>query len=183
MVEMIDIDVLRNEVDSAIASVEYNPNDRDTNVRIVEDIRNAITQLADGVIPSAQHIAEVAVATNENIQIRDFLMGVQLEKNIDYVGAYVSLLGNTIKKDKVIPLATVYCGLLYQVGEKEDAKEFLSNVLDISPEYSLALLLQRVFTAGWEPSGFQRMAEELHEKVVASIYETQEATSDNSSSN
>jgi hypothetical protein len=97
MVEMIDLDVLRNEVDSAIASIKYNPSDRDTNVRIVEDIRNAITQLADGVIPSAQHIAEVAVATNENIQIRDFLMGVQLEKNIDYVGAYVSLLGNAIK--------------------------------------------------------------------------------------
>jgi len=58
---MIDLDVFRTEVDSAIASVEYNPDDRDTNVRIVEDIRNAITQLADGVIPSAQHIAEVAV--------------------------------------------------------------------------------------------------------------------------
>ena len=180
---MINLDVLRTEVDSAIATVEYNPNDRDTNVRIVEDIRNAITQLADGVIPSVQHIAEVAVATNENIQIRDFLMGVQLEKNIDYVGAYVSLLGNAIKKDKVIPLATVYCGLLYQVGEQEDAKEFLSKVLDMDPQYSLALLLKRVFAANWEPSSFQKMAEELHEKVVAGIYETQEATSDNSSSN
>ncbi len=36
---MIDLDVFRTEVDSAIASVEYNPDDRDTNVRIVEDIR------------------------------------------------------------------------------------------------------------------------------------------------
>ena len=180
---MIDLDTLRTEVDSAIATVEYNPDDRDTNVRIVEDIRTAITQLADGIFPSAQHIAEVAVATNENIQIRDFLMGVQLEKNIDYVGNYISLLGNTIKKDKVIPLATVYCGLLYQVGEQEDAKEFLSKVLDMDPQYSLALLLRRVFEANWNPASFQKMAEELHEKVVAGIYETQEATSDNSSSN
>ena len=180
---MIDLDVFRTEVDSAIASVEYNPDDRDTNVRIVEDIRNAITQLADGVIPSAQHIAEVAVATNENIQIRDFLMGVQLEKNIDYVGAYVSLLGNAIKKDKVIPLATVYCGLLYQVGEQEDAKEFLSHVLELDPKYSLALLLRRVFAANWEPENFKNMAEQLHEKVVAGIYGPEEATNDNSSSN
>ena len=66
---MIDLDILRTEVDSAIATVEYNPDDRDTNVRIVEDIRTAITQLADGIFPSAQHIAEVAVATNENIQL------------------------------------------------------------------------------------------------------------------
>jgi len=131
--------------------------------------------LADGEIPSPQHIAEVAVATNENIQIRDFLMGVQLESNIDYVGTYVSLLGNVIKKDKAIPLATVFCGLLYQENEKEQAKEFLSTVLELAPEYSLALLLKRVFAADWEPENFKHMAEQLHSKVVETIYETAEA--------
>ena len=90
---MIDTnyDLLRDEVKQQLTAQEgtYNPDNRDTNVRIVEDIRKAIDELADGVIPSAQHIAEVAIATNENLQIRDFIMGVQLEKNIDYVGKYI----------------------------------------------------------------------------------------------
>lgn len=172
---VVDVEQLRTDVESALTTVEYNPDNRETNIRIVEDIRSAITKLADGIIPSAQHIAEVAVATNENIQIRDFLMGVQLESNIDYVGEYISLLGNVIKKDRAIPLATVFCGLLYQAEETEQAKEFLSTILEINPEYSLALLLKRVFDAGWKPESFKDMAQELHSKVVECIYETEEA--------
>ena len=116
MVE-INYDLLREQVKSELINQEgkYNPDDRDTNVRIVENIRVAINELADGTIPSAQHIAEVAIATNENLQIRDFIMGVQQEINIDYVGEYISLLGNVIVKDKAVPLATVFCGYLYQV--------------------------------------------------------------------
>ena len=171
---MIDTnyDLLRDEVKQQLVTQEgtYNPDDRDTNVRIVEDIRKAIDGVADGVIPSAKHIAEVAIATNENLQIRDFLMGVQLEKDIDYVGQYISLLGNVTVKDKAIPLATIFCGYLYQVEEIEQAKNMLVEVLVINPEYSLAKLLSRVFDSGWAPSEFSKMAQQLHHKVVDTIY-------------
>jgi hypothetical protein len=166
------MDTLRDEVKSELINQagRYNPDDRDVNVRIVEDIRTAIDELADGVIPSAQHIAEVAIATNENLQIRDFLMGVQLETQIDFVGEYISLLGNVIEKEKAIPLATIFCGYLYQIEQKEYASEFLDNVLEINPEYSLAILLKRVFNSEWPPSELKKMAEMLHTKVVDGIY-------------
>jgi len=143
------VDTLREEVKSELINQEgrYNPNDRDVNVRIVEDIRVAINELADGVIPSAQHIAEVAIATNENLQIRDFLMGVQLETDLEFVGEYIQLLGNVIVKEKAIPLATIFCGFLYQIDEREQASEFLNKILDAKPNYS------------------------LHPKVVDTIYE------------
>ena len=145
MVE-INYDLLREQVKSELINQEgkYNPDDRDTNVRIVENIRVAINELADGTIPSAQHIAEVAIATNENLQIRDFIMGVQQEINIDYVGEYISLLGNVIVKDKAVPLATVFCGYLYQVEEIEEAKTMLLQVLTLNPEYALAKLFCRL---------------------------------------
>ena len=178
----LDYDLLRTEVKQQLTTQEgtYNPDDRDTNVRIVEDIRKAIDGLADGVIPSAQHIAEVAIATNENLQIRDFLMGVQLEKDIDYVGQYISLLGNVIVKDKAVPLATVFCGYLYQVEETEQAKSMLIEVLNLNPDYALAKLLSRVFLAEWPAGAFKQMAEELHTKVVDTIYaiDTKEIDSD-----
>jgi hypothetical protein len=166
------MDTLREEVKSELVnqSGRYNPDDRDVNVRIVEDIRTAINELADGVIPSAEHIAEVAIATNDNLQIRDFLMGVQLETSIDYVGEYISLLGNVIEKEKAIPLATIFCGYLYQTEQKEYALKFLDNVLEIKSDYPLALLLQRVFQSEWPPSELQKMAEMLHPKVVDGIY-------------
>jgi hypothetical protein len=166
------MDTLREEVKSELVnqSGRYNPDDRDVNVRIVEDIRTAINELADGVIPSAEHIAEVAIATNDNLQIRDFLMGVQLETSMDYVGEYISLLGNVIEKEKAIPLATVFCGYLYQTEQKEYALKFLDNVLEIKSDYPLALLLKRVFQSEWPPSELQKMAEMLHPKVVDGIY-------------
>ncbi len=172
MIEGNVMDTLREEVKSELVnqSGRYNPDDRDVNVRIVEDIRTAINELADGVIPSAEHIAEVAIATNDNLQIRDFLMGVQLETSIDYVGEYISLLGNVIEKEKAIPLATIFCGYLYQTEQKEYALKFLDNVLEIKSDYPLALLLQRVFQSEWPPSELQKMAEMLHPKVVDGIY-------------
>lgn len=167
-----DYDLLRNEVKQQLNIQEgtYNPDDRDTNVRIVEDIRKAIDSVADGVVPSAQHIAEVAIATNENLQIRDFLMGVQLEKDIDYVGEYIALLGNVVVKETAIPLATVFSGYLYQIEKVDEAKAMIDEVLTIKPDYPLAGLLNRVYLAQWEPSELKKMALQLHHKVVDSIY-------------
>ena len=178
-----DYDLLRNEVKQQLTAQEgtYNPDDRDTNVRIVEDIRKAVDGIADGVVPSAQHIAEVAIATNENLQIRDFIMGMHLEKDINYIGEYISLLGNVIDKDKAVPLATVFCGYLYQIEEKDYAIRFLNDILEANPEYPLAKLLYRVFIAQWPASEFGKMAQTLHPKVVDTIYaiETEEVNNDN----
>ena len=172
MIDINTMDILREEVKSELLNQEgkYNPNDRDTNVRIVENIRKSIDELADGVTPSAQHIAEVAIATNNNLQIRDFIMGVQLEKDIDYVGKYLELLGNVINKQTAIPLATIFCGYLYQIEEKDYAIRFLNDILEENPEYPLAKLLYRVFAAEWPAGKFKEMAEKLHQSVLDNIY-------------
>lgn len=181
MIEL-EYELLRDEVKQQLSAQEgtYNPDDRDTNVRIVEDIRKAIDGVADGVMPSAKHIAEVAIATNENLQIRDFLIGVQLEKDIDYVGEYISLLGNVVVKDKAVPLATIFSSYLYQIDKVDEAKAILFEVLNINPDYALAGLLNRVYLAHWEPSEFKKMALQLHHKVVEEIYaiDSQEVDND-----
>jgi len=182
---MIDTgyDLLRTEVKSELINQEgkYNPDDRDTNVRIVEDIRKAIDGVANGVMPSATHIAEVAIATNINLHIRDFIMGIQQEKDINSVGQYIALLTNVISKDKSVPLATIFCGYLYQIEDIEQAKATLLDVLTLNPEYALAKLLSRVFMAEWPTSEFSKMAEKLHPSVVDTIYaiDSEEVSNDN----
>jgi hypothetical protein len=182
---MIDLDAefMREDVKLEINELDgkYNPLDRDTNVRIVEDVRKAIDNIADGVIPSAKHIAEIAIATNENLQIRDFIMGVHLEKDINYIGEYVSLLGNVIVKDKAIPLATIFAGYLYQTNQILNADLMLVDVLNTQPDYPLAKLLRRVFDANWAPEEFTKMAQSLHPKVIDTIYaiDVEEIDNDN----
>ena len=183
---MIDIDTefLREEVNTEITTRKglYNPEDRDTNVRIVEDIRKTIDNLADGIEPSAKHIAEVAVATNRNVAIRDFLIGIRLEKDMDYVGQYLQALGNVIKKDMCVPIAAVFATYLYEKEEFDYAKGMITEILTIDPNYSLAKLLKEAFEKNI-PSSFARsMAEAVHKKVIDEIYELdkQEIANDNS---
>lgn len=182
MIDLDNLDALRDEVKHELNKQEgtYNSFDRDTNVRIVEEIRKAVDNIADGVIPTATHIAEVAIATNENLQIRDFIMGLHLEKDIDYIGQYISLLGSVIVKDKAIPIATIFAGYLYQSNQILNANSMLVDILNARPDYSLAKLLRRVFDAGWPPEMFAQMAQELHEKVIDTIYtiDTEEIEND-----
>lgn len=177
----LDYDVLRREVQEEMLQQlgTYEINDTDTNIQIVEDIRKAIDGIADGVIPSASHIAQVTVAANENLQIRDFLMGVQLEKDIDFVGEYVQLLSEVVTKEQAVPLATIFCGYLYQLSEVDTAKIMLDEVISINPDYALAKLLKRVFDAQWPPTNFAEMAQQLHHKVIDTIYERKTNDSNN----
>jgi len=46
----------------------------------------------------------------------------------------------------------------------------LLEVLTLNPDYALAKLLSRVFLAEWAPSEFGKMAQQLHAKVVETIY-------------
>jgi hypothetical protein len=57
--------------------------------------------------------------------------------------------------------------LEYEQDNKEDALITLSNA---NQNYSLAMLLARVFEAGWPAEAFGNMRDELHPKVVAGIF-------------
>lgn len=165
---------MRNAVISEllVADNEYNPDNKADNVSIVEDIRKAVTDMADGNSPSAQHIAKVAVATNKNVQVRDFIMGLRQEVDYRFVGAYLEYVTELIKKDYAAPLATVLSSYFYEAGDAEQTQELLEQVLEVDPEYSLAKLLMRVVKAGWPGESMASMAKELHQKVVDGIYET-----------
>ena len=54
---------------------------------------------------------------------------------------------------------------LYALEEVDSAKEMLHNAIVHNPSYSLANLLNRVFTSGWPSGAFVAMTHELHPKV------------------
>jgi hypothetical protein len=181
------IQELRAEVDVELLAQTglYNPDSKETNVRIINDIRASLCNMRANIAPEAKHIAEVAIATNENLQIRDFLMGINTEASDttfspEDVYDYLLLIGTTVNKQIAVPIATVFAAHLYE-RDKADAKNAIQEVLSISPDYSLANLLNRVFTADIDADFLKVMASDLHGKVLELIYDKETDDNDNSS--
>lgn len=177
------IQELRTDVATELSAQSglYNPEDKDTNIRIINDIRKTIADMGNNIAPDARHIAEVVIAANENIQMRDFLMGLSAEPlDTNDVFDYLLLVGGTAVKEKAVPIATVFAAHLYE-RDKEGAKDTIREVLAINPEYSLANLLNRVFTADIDAAFLKVMASDLHSKVLDIIYEKETDDNDNSS--
>jgi hypothetical protein len=181
------IQELRVDVDIELLAQSglYNPEDKETNVRIINDIRASLCNMRANIAPEAKHIAEVAIATNENVQIRDFLMGINSEaSDITFseedVYEYLLLIGTTVNKQIAVPVATVFAAHLYE-RDKTEAKNAIKEVLEVNPDYALANLLNRTFASDIDAGFLKAMASDLHSQVLNMIYERETDDNNNSS--
>jgi tetratricopeptide (TPR) repeat protein len=159
------------EVLAAIDSFtkEYDVNNTELNKSIALNVYEQIDRFADGIEPTAQEIAQLTVAINEHIQVRDFLLGIAKERDVNHVGSWLSHVGNRTPRLYDVPMATILSSLYFSEGDSEQANHYLGVALEINPEYSLAKLLDRVYKSGWAPEGFSSMRNDLHDLVKAEI--------------
>ena len=102
-----------------------------------------------------------------DIQVRDFALGI-LDKYKNTKAALKYLVDQAPTDTIYINApASLLAQFYYEQGNTADAFLMLTTA---QPDYSLARLLDRVFRAKFSPSGFARMREELHPKVVAGIF-------------
>jgi hypothetical protein len=104
-----------------------------------------------------------------DIQVRDYalgLLGQYSDRRIELALTYLR---------DVAPTDTIYISapsallavLYYEQGNTADAFLTLSNAQE---DYSLRLLLDRVFKSNWDTGGFARMRAELHPQVTEKIF-------------
>ncbi|CAN2189064.1 Protein of unknown function DUF4192 [Candidatus Nanopelagicaceae bacterium] len=105
-----------------------------------------------------------------DIQVRDFALGSHSDESADSYWSMWRDLLRIAPRGFVAPIASLYAALAYERGEGALAHKALDRALHDDDQYSLALLLRRVFTAGWPPHSFTAMRAELHPKVVAGIF-------------
>ncbi len=105
-----------------------------------------------------------------DIQVRDFALGSHNEESADAYWQMWRDLLLVAPRGFVAPIASIFAALAYERGEGALAHKALDRALADDERYSLALLLRRVFTAGWPPQSFSAMRAELHPKVVAGIF-------------
>lgn len=105
-----------------------------------------------------------------DIQVRDFALGTHTEEDIDNFFLMWRHLMRMAPPGFVAPIASLFAALAYESGDGALAHRALDRALADTNGYSLALLLRRVFTAGWPPESFAAMRRELHPKVCAGIF-------------
>jgi hypothetical protein len=102
-----------------------------------------------------------------DIQVRDYAMGL-LDKYDNVLPALNYLLDKAPTDTAFINApASLLAAYLYERGDSASAAITLTNA---QQHYTLGVMLRRIMAAGWPPSSFGTMREQLHPKVVAGIF-------------
>lgn len=133
-----------------------------------------ISEQTGEILVASDDVKIIAYALENNLQLRDYLMGLTSDGlSVESVANILRVMVVLIKQEELpaYPVETVLASYMYRLGDS-DASLMLASGLVRS--YSLALLLQRVFNAGWPADSFAKMANELHGKVCDELTRTQE---------
>jgi hypothetical protein len=125
----------------------------------------------DGRGSSDPDLVVQVIGRLSDIQVRDFALGIHNEENIDLYWSMWRELLRIAPVGFVAPIASIFAAISYESGQGALAHKALDRALLDNPGYSLALLLRRVFSAGWPATSFIQMRQQLHPKVAAAIFE------------
>ena len=112
----------------------------------------------------------LVLARLEDLQVRDYAMGITTSENIEALGTMWFSLLRMAPKQYLAPVATLYSAVCYENGDGTLAQRALDRAFEADLAYPLAKLLRRVFAAGWPPESFAQMRAELHPKICASLF-------------
>ena len=127
-------------------------------------------EYAQGRGAEDRELAARVIGRISDIQVRDYALGSHNEETADAYWQMWRELLLIAPRGFVAPIASIFAALAYERGEGALAHKALDRALADDERYSLALLLRRVFTAGWPPQSFSAMRAQLHPKVVAAIF-------------
>ena len=132
-------------------------------------IRNSVKAFNDNPTISDFDASVATQAINENLQIRDFVMGLPAEGvDVRLVVAWLESLKSVTPKELSNPALTILSAFYYEIGSQAKALETLSQA---DEDYSLAGLIRRVVLAGWPADSFATMRSELHPRVLDTLQE------------
>lgn len=140
--------------------------------KYIEDFLTSFDDIAHR-IDEPEYVEFCAAAINalRDIQVRDYVLGIINADNVSTIKRALSNLAEVTPEEYSAPVDTLLALTYYELDNTDTALEILNGV---STEYSLASLLTRVFQAGWPKEAFQQMRNELHPKVVSTIFGDEE---------
>jgi hypothetical protein len=122
--------------------------------------------------PTDQQLVARLIGRMSDVQVRDYALGIHSEDTYDIYFTMWRELLRIAPSGFIAPIACIVAAMAYENGDGALAQKAIDRAVDDEVNYPLALLLRRVFNAGWPPQSFAQMRAELHPKVVESIFET-----------
>ena len=122
-----------------------------------------------GSVADNQLIALVLVRFKD-LQVRDYAMGLVNNENKDKLFNLWYWLSNYAPAGFIAPVACIFAACAYESAESQLAENALDRAIGDCPNYPLALLLRRVFSAAWPRSSFAAMRAELHPRICATLF-------------
>ena len=113
----------------------------------------------------------IVLAVNSDLTMRDYLLGLPLDHDIELVRGWISFFIGEFAEDddQRVPFHTIFSALSYEMNDLVRTNAYLS--LGLQKDYPLANLLSRVYSAGWPSGALATMRAELHPKVVKELEE------------
>ncbi len=128
-----------------------------------------LKEFSDGGVIEPELTALVLIRL-QDLQVRDFALGSITESTINSHWCAWRWLLTIAPVGYVAPVAALFAAISYERGDGVLAQRALDRAFADDPQYPLASLLRRVFTAGYPPEMFATMRNELQPKIAHTIF-------------
>jgi hypothetical protein len=166
----MDNKLLLQDAVSKVAEIDYESDQVLTQQRIGAVAVNDLVARFNELGESDYELLALVLVRFKDLQVRDYAMGLATVENKDELFNLWHWLMNLSPKGYIAPVACIFAACAYESGETELAHNGLLSALADCPNYPLALLLRRVFTAAWPADSFAIMRAELHPKICSSLF-------------
>lgn len=124
-------------------------------------------------MPEGEVFDKIVFAVNNDMQVRDFLMGLPQYYDMQEVISFLCHMANESKIGEDIPFVVVSGAIAYETGHLEEFYKHAGYASVHAPEYGLNRVLMRAASAGYPGQMLAKMREELHVKVMENCYKTE----------
>lgn len=173
MTELMDIELKEelNELVSLVSEIDYENGDfqmlQRAGALAFNDLVEEFTRT--GTCKNKALLALVFVRLAD-LQVRDYAMGFTTTENIEILNSMWCWLLEIAPIGQIAPVASLHSAVSYERGDNDLAEKTLNRAIADQSAYPLALLLHRVYAAGWPAESFATMRKDLHPKVCAALF-------------
>ena len=134
-------------------------------------INNSIRNIYNELPVQDSDIEKIIFAVNNDLQIRDYLIGLPNSYTLSECSEFVDYLARMAGDENRYAFDTVNAMYQYEMENVQACQRLISQSYEANPDYSLTNLVKRVLIAGWPSDSFASMRQELAPKVLDNILE------------
>ena len=135
----------------------------------IDTIDNAISDFANGLELGDSTVADITFAVNNDLQMRDYLIGLPNTHGLNISAGFVNELSEKVTPSERFAYDTVNAMYHYELKNMEAVQLLVQSAEDSNPNYNLLKLIKRVISAEWPSSTFTKMRNDLASTVAKYI--------------